>query len=132
VAAQPVSRDLQSQVHATAKGQYPYAVVLSCVDSRQPVEMIFDQGIGDLFNARVAGNVLNDDILGSLEFACKASGAKLIVVVGHTNCGAIKGAVDKVELGHLTGLLGRIKPAIAAVPESVQPRNSKNHEFVQD
>src|SRR5689334_8634152 len=132
VAGQPLARDLQSEVRATAPGQYPYAVILSCLDSRQPVELIFDQGIGDVFNARVAGNVLNDDILGSLEFACKASGAKLIVVIGHSNCGAIKGAVDDVQLGNLTSLLAKIKPAADSVPASVQPRNSKNAEFVSD
>ena len=132
VAGQSQARNLKAEVRATAPGQYPSAVILSCLDSRQPVELIFDQGFGDVFSARVAGNVLNDDILGSLEFACKASGAKLIVVLGHTNCGAVKGAVDNVELDHLTGLLTKIKPAIATVPESVQPRNSKNNEFVQD
>jgi len=131
VSGQPQARNLTAEVRATAPGQYPSAVILSCLDSRQPVEMIFDQGIGDVFSARVAGNVLNDDILGSLEFACKVSGSKLIVVLGHTNCGAVKGAVDNVELDHLSGLLNRIKPAIAAIPEDVQPRNSKNHEFVE-
>ncbi len=130
VAGQPLVRHLPQEVTATAAGQYPFAVVLSCLDSRQPVEMVFDQGIGDLFSARVAGNVLNDDILGSLEFACKASGAKLIAVIGHSNCGAIKGAVDNVELGNLTGLLGKIKPAVATVPDAVQPRTSKNYAFV--
>ena len=116
VAGKPIARNLPAEVKATASGQYPFAVVLSCLDSRQPVEMVFDQGIGDLFSARVAGNVLNDDILGSMEFACKASGAKLIAVVGHSNCGAIKGAIDDVELGNLTGLLTKIKPAMDAVP----------------
>jgi carbonic anhydrase len=89
-----------------------------------------DQGIGDIFSARVAGNVLNDDILGSMEFACKVSGAKLIAVIGHSNCGAIKGAVDKVELGNLTGLLGKVQPAIESVPDDGSARNSKNHDFV--
>jgi carbonic anhydrase len=131
VAGQSQGRDLRSQVRATASGQYPYAVILSCLDSRQPVELIFDQGIGDVFNARVAGNVLNDDVLGSLEFACKVSGAKLIVVLGHSNCGAIKGSIDNVELGHLTGLLERVKPAISAVPEEGTQRTSKNDAFVQ-
>jgi carbonic anhydrase len=126
------TRDLPAKVAATASGQYPFAVILSCLDSRQPVEMIFDQTIGDLFNARVAGNVLNDDILGSLEFACKASGAKLIVVLGHGNCGAVKGAIDNVELGHLSGLLHRIRPAINAVPASIRPRDSTNGAFVQE
>ena len=124
-------RNLPARVKATASGQYPFAVVLSCLDSRQPIEMVFDQGIGDIFSARVAGNVLNDDILGSMEFACKASGAKLIAVIGHSNCGAIKGAVDDVQLGSLTGLLAKIKPAIAQVPGEVQPRDSKNDDFVQ-
>jgi carbonic anhydrase len=130
VAGKPVARNLPAEVKATASGQYPFAVVLSCLDSRQPIEMVFDQGIGDLFSARVAGNVLNDDILGSMEFACKVSGAKLIAVVGHSNCGAIKGAIDDVDLGNLTGLLTKIKPALDAVPATVQPRNSKNYSFV--
>ena len=130
-AGQSKTRNLPAKVAATASGQYPFAVILSCVDSRQSVELIFDQGIGDVFNARVAGNVLNDDILGSLEFACKASGSKLILVLGHSNCGAIKGAVDGVQLGHLTGLLERIKPAMAAVPDGAQSRDSKNLDFVQ-
>ena len=130
VAGHPLKRDLPADVKATASGQYPIAVVLSCLDSRQPIEIVLDQGIGDIFSARVAGNVLNGDVLGSLEFACKVSGAKLIAVIGHTNCGAIKGAVDDVQLGNLTGLLTKIKPAIDAVPVEVQPRTSKNPEFV--
>ena len=132
VAGTPLHRDFPAQVKATASGQYPFAVVLSCLDSRQPIEIVLDQGIGDIFSARVAGNILNDDILGSMEFACKVSGAKLIAVIGHSNCGAIKGAVDDVELGDLTGLLSKIKPAIAEVPPEIQPRNSKNLEFVDD
>jgi carbonic anhydrase len=132
VAGTPLHRDFPAQVKATASGQYPFAVVLSCLDSRQPSEIVFDQGIGDIFSARVAGNVLNDDILGSMEFACKVSGAKLIAVVGHSNCGAIKGAIDDVELGNLTGLLTKIKPALDAVPAAVQPRTSKNYAFVDD
>ena len=130
VAGHPLKRNLPADVKATASGQYPIAVVLSCLDSRQPIEIVLDQGIGDIFSARVAGNVLNDDILGSMEFACKVSGAKLIAVIGHTNCGAIKGAVDDVQLGNLTGLLAKIKPAMDAVPADVQPRTSKNPEFV--
>ena len=132
VAGKPLVRNLPAQVTATAAGQYPFAVVLSCLDSRQPIEIVLDQGIGDIFSARVAGNVLNDDILGSIEFACKVSGAKLIAVIGHSNCGAIKGAVDDVELGNLTGLLAKIKPAIDAVPAEVQPRTTKNQVFVND
>jgi carbonic anhydrase len=130
VAGTPRIRNFPAEVRATASGQYPFAVILSCLDSRLPIEIVFDQGIGDVFNARIAGNVLNDDILGSMEFACKVSGAKLIVVIGHSNCGAIKGAVDDVELGNLTGLLTKIKPAIEAVPDDGQPRTSKNQEFV--
>jgi carbonic anhydrase len=130
VAGRPLVRNYPWQVQATASGQYPFAVVLSCLDSRQPIEIVLDQGIGDIFSARVAGNVLDDDILGSMEFACKVSGAKLIAVIGHSNCGAIKGAVDDVELGNLTGLLTKIKPAIDAVPAGVQPRTTKNLAFV--
>lgn len=130
-AGQSRARNLPAEVRATSGGQYPFAVIVSCLDSRAPVELLFDQGIGDLFNARVAGNVLNDDILGSLEFACKVSGSKLILVLGHSNCGAIKGAIDGVELGKLTGLLDKIKPAIGQVPESVQPRTAKNAQLVE-
>jgi carbonic anhydrase len=130
VAGHPLVRNQPADVKATTSGQYPFAVVLSCLDSRQPIEIVLDQGIGDIFSARVAGNVLNDDILGSMEFACKVSGAKLIAVIGHSNCGAIKGAVDSVELGNLTGLLAKIKPAIEHVPADGQPRNSKNLQFV--
>ena len=130
VAGKPLHRDFPAQVAATAGGQYPFAVVLSCLDSRQPIEIVLDQGIGDIFSARVAGNILDDDILGSMEFACKVSGAKLIAVIGHSNCGAIKGAIDDVELGNLTGLLAKIKPAIDAVPADGQPRTTKNYAFV--
>jgi carbonic anhydrase len=114
---------------ATVSGQYPAAAILSCIDSRAPAEIILDVGIGDTFNARVAGNIANDDILGSLEFACAVSGAKLILVMGHTACGAIKGAIDEAELGHLTGLLQKIKPAIGATTFAGE-RTSKNAEFV--
>ena len=130
VAGKPLHRDFPAQVVATAGGQYPFAVVLSCLDSRQPIEIVLDQGVGDIFSARVAGNILDDDILGSMEFACKVSGAKLIAVIGHSNCGAIKGAIDDVELGNLTGLLAKIKPAMDAVPANVQPRTTKNYDFV--
>ena len=124
-------RDYLRQVAATAAGQYPLASVVSCVDSRAPAEILFDQGIGDLFNARVAGNVVNEDILGSLEFGSRAMGAKLVVVLGHTSCGAIKGACDDVKFGNLTALLARIKPALEAVPNDGQDRSSKNHAFVE-
>ena len=130
VSGHPLARDMQADVKATASGQYPFAVVLSCLDSRQPIEIVLDQGIGDIFSARIAGNVLNDDILGSMEFACKVSGSKLIAVIGHSNCGAIKGAIDDVQLGNLTGLVDKIKPAMSDVPDKVQPRTTKNQEFV--
>ena len=107
-----LNRNLLQQMNDTAAGQYPFAVVLSCMDSRTSVELIFDQGLGDIFSLRVAGNIVNEDILGSMEFACQVVGAKLIVVLGHTRCGAIKGACDDVKLGHLTGLLDKIKPAM--------------------
>ena len=107
------TRSLLAQQQASAKGQYPAAVLLSCIDSRAPAETIMDLGIGDIFNCRVAANVSNDDILGSMEFACKLTGAKMVLVMGHTACGAIKGAIDNAELGNLTGLLARIKPAVS-------------------
>ena len=110
----PLPRDLPAQVKDAAAGQYPFAVVLSCLDSRIPVEHVFDQGIGDVFTARVAGNVVNPDILGSMEFATKVVGAKVIVVVGHDRCGAMKGACDNVQLGNLTALVGSIQPSVAA------------------
>ena len=110
-----ISRDLLSQVEQTSSGQFPIAVVISCIDSRVPTEMVFDQGVGDIFCVRVAGNVINQDVLGSVEFACKVAGVKLIVVMGHTRCGAVKGACNDVELGNLTGLLNKIKPAISIV-----------------
>ena len=106
--------DYLAQQKASAKGQYPAAVILSCIDSRAPAETILDLGIGDCFNARVAGNVANDDLLGSMEFACKVAGAKVVLVMGHTACGAVKGAIDNVQLGNLTGLLAKIRPAVAA------------------
>jgi carbonic anhydrase len=117
VAGQVQSRDWSEQRRLTAGGQNPLAVVLSCLDSRVPAEVVFDQGLGDLFSARVAGNVLNDDILGSMEFACQAAGARLIVVLGHTACGAVKGAATGAELGHLTGLLAKIRPAVGSTRE---------------
>ncbi len=131
-AGERADRNLLQHVTETAGGQWPFAVVLSCVDSRTSTELIFDQGIGDVFNARIAGNFLNDDILGSMEFACHVAGAKLIVVLGHSDCGAIKGACDNVELGHLTGMLKKIQPAIEAVPTPSEPseRTSSNEGFV--
>jgi carbonic anhydrase len=123
------SHDYLAQKRASAGGQYPAAAILSCIDSRAPAEIILDTGIGDTFNARVAGNIANDDIIGSLEFACAAAEAKLVLVMGHTGCGAVKGAIDDVELGQLTALLGKIKPAIPATTFGGE-RTSKNADFV--
>ncbi|MBT8221310.1 MAG: carbonic anhydrase [Bacteroidia bacterium] len=124
-------RDLHQQVKDTATGQYPFASILSCIDSRIPTEVIFDQGIGDIFNARVAGNFINEDILGSLEFACMLAGSKTIVVMGHTSCGAVKGACDKAELGNLTQMLGKIQPAVdSTTTEPGEARDSSNIDFV--
>ncbi|WP_322056421.1 carbonic anhydrase family protein [Paraburkholderia sp. J63] len=123
------SRNYLREQRASAGGQFPAAVLLSCIDSRAPAEVIMDLGIGDIFNCRVAGNVENDDILGSMEFACKLSGAKVIVVMGHTACGAIKGAIANVELGNLTGLLDRIKPAVQATTYEGD-RSASNYTFV--
>ena len=129
-----VTRDLLAQVAATSTGQYPFATVLSCIDSRVSSEIIFDQGIGDIFSARVAGNFVNEDILGSMEFACKLAGTKVVVVLGHTACGAVKGACDDAKLGNLTALLSKIKPAVNAVKMPTDPslRNSKNMNFVNE
>ena len=126
-------RNLLEQVEATREGQWPFAVFLSCIDSRAPAELVFDLGIGDVFNARVAGNFINRDILGSMEFGCKVAGAKLVVVMGHTHCGAVKGACDDVRLGNLTEMLAKLQPAVASVTDPADPaqRNSANPEFVQ-
>jgi carbonic anhydrase len=121
--------DYLAQKRATVAGQYPAAVILSCIDSRAPAEIIFDARIGDTFNARIAGNVANDDLLGSLEFACAVAGAKVVLVMGHTACGAIKGAIDGAQLGNLTALLNKIKPAVKATHFEGE-RTSKNSEFV--
>lgn len=128
------NRNLLQQVNETRDGQWPFAVILSCIDSRTSAELIFDQGLGDVFSIRVAGNVVNTDIIGSLEFACKVSGSKLIVVLGHTKCGAIKGACDHVEMGNLTELLSKIQPAVYEESQTVDPklRNAKNPEFVEN
>lgn len=127
----PLNRDLHAQVKETASGQYPFATIISCIDSRIPTEIVFDQGIGDIFNARVAGNFVNKDILGSLEFACKLAGSKIIVVMGHTSCGAVKGACDHAELGNLTQMLEKIAPAVKAIETAPDvDRSSKNLEFV--
>lgn len=127
----PAHRDHIKQVHETSGGQFPFASLVSCIDSRASAEIIFDQGIGDVFNARVAGNIVNPDIIGSLEFASKVAESKLIAVIGHTHCGAIKGACDHVKLGSLTGLLDKIAPAVAATPSATgELRSSKNGAFV--
>jgi carbonic anhydrase len=123
--------DLLGQVRATAGGQFPFAVVIGCIDSRVPPELVFDQRIGDIFSARIAGNVAEDDVVGSAEFATKLAGAKLIVVLGHSECGAIKGAIDGVELGKLTHLLQRINPAIETNRNAPGEQTSKNKHFVQ-
>lgn len=125
------NRNLLQQVNETSDGQHPMAIVLSCIDSRTSAELIFDQGLGDIFSVRIAGNVLNGDILGSMEFACKVAGAKAIVVLGHTKCGAVKGACDHVELGNLTGLLSKIRVAVDLERTTTHNRTSKNAEFVE-
>ena len=122
-------RNLPDQMHATAKGQYPFAIVLSCIDSRVAPEITFDEGLGDIFDARIAGNFVNDDILGSMEFACKVTGAKLILVMGHTNCGAIKGAIDDAQLGNMTQMLTKIKPAVEKTSYDGE-KSSKNYDYV--
>ena len=128
------NRNLLEQVSDTSTGQYPFATILSCIDSRVSSELIFDQGFGDVFSARVAGNFVNEDILGSMEFACKLAGTKVIVVLGHTACGAIKGACDDAKLGNLTALLSKLKPAVNAViePKDASLRNSSNMDFVNE
>jgi carbonic anhydrase len=123
------NRNYLNEQKASASGQHPAAVLLSCIDSRAPAEVILDLGIGDVFNCRVAGNVANPDILGSMEFACKLAGSKVVLVMGHTGCGAIKGAIDNAELGNLTGLLDKIKPAVQSTSYSGE-RSSKNYAFV--
>ena len=128
----PVNRDLLEQVDDTATGQYPFATILSCIDSRVSSELVFDQGIGDIFSIRIAGNFVNEDILGSMEFACKLAGTKVVVVLGHTSCGAVKGACDHARLGNLTALIKKIEPAVFATEllKSEYERNSGNLEFV--
>ena len=128
-AGKPKHRDLMSEAKATAKGQYPAAIVFGCVDSRVPAEVVLDYGIGDIFSGRVAGNIADEDIMGSMEFACKAAGAKVVLVMGHTACGAIKGAIDDVKLGNLTALLAKIRPAVEATQYSGE-RTAKNYAFV--
>lgn len=126
-----VNRNLLQQANETSDGQHPFAVILSCIDSRTSAELIFDQGLGDVFSVRIAGNIVNEDVLGSMEFACKVAGAKIIVVLGHTKCGAVKGACDHVEMGNLTALLTKIRPAVDDEITTQENRNSKNDAFVE-
>jgi carbonic anhydrase len=125
-----VNRNLLEQVNETSSGQFPFATILSCIDSRTSAELIFDQGLGDIFSVRIAGNILNDDILGSMEFGCKVAGSKLVVVLGHTKCGAIVGACNHVEMGNLTTLLSKVMPAIESEKSISSDRNGSNVEFV--
>jgi carbonic anhydrase len=123
------NRDLLQQVNETSDGQWPFAIILSCIDSRTSAELIFDQGLGDIFSVRVAGNIVNTDILGSMEFACKVAGSKLIVVLGHSKCGAVKGACDHLEMGNLTELLSKLQPAVYQEKDTKTARSSKNSTF---
>ncbi len=126
------NRNLLQQANETVEGQWPFATILSCIDSRTSAELIFDQGLGDIFSIRIAGNVINTDILGSMEFACKIAGSKLIVVLGHSKCGAVKGACDHVEMGNLTELLSKIQPAVYQEKTTKTDRSSKNGPFVEN
>jgi len=126
-----VNRNLLQQANETSDGQHPFAIILSCIDSRTSVELIFDQGLGDVFSVRIAGNIINEDILGSMEFACKVAGSKIIVVLGHTKCGAVKGACDHVEMGNLTALLSKLQPAVYDEKTETGNRNSGNDDFVE-
>jgi len=127
-----INRNLLQQANETSDGQHPFAVILSCIDSRTSAELIFDQGLGDVFSVRIAGNIVNEDILGSMEFGCKVAGAKIIVVLGHTKCGAVKGACDNVALGNLTGLIAKIKQAVEQESVTAENRNSSNGVFVEN
>lgn len=126
------NRNLLEQANETRDGQWPFATILSCIDSRTSAELIFDQGLGDIFSVRIAGNIVNTDILGSMEFACKVAGSKLIVVLGHSKCGAVKGACDHVEMGNLTELLSKIQPSVYQEKQTTDNRTSKNSEFVEN
>ena len=127
-----INRNLLQQANETSDGQHPFAVILSCIDSRTSAELIFDQGLGDVFSVRIAGNIVNEDILGSMKFGCKVAGAKIIVVLGHTKCGAVKGACDNVELGNLTSLISKIKPAVDQETVTSNNRTSSNASFVEN
>lgn len=126
-----VNRNLLQQVNETCDSQHPFAVILSCIDSRTSAELIFDQGLGDIFSVRVAGNIINEDILGSMEFGCRIEGAKIVVVLGHTRCGAVRGACDHVEMGNITSLLSKIRPAVDDEQSIKENRNSSNPDFVE-
>ena len=126
-----MNRNLLQQVNETSDGQHPFAVILSCIDSRTSAELIFDQGLGDVFSVRIAGNIQNADILGSMEFSCKVAGARVVVVLGHTKCGAVKGACDNVKMGNLTTLLEKLKPAVDSETSVTSDRNANNAEFVE-
>ena len=126
-----INRNLLQQANETSDGQHPFAVMLSCIDSRTSAELVFDQGLGDIFSIRIAGNIVNEDILGSMEFACKLAGAKIIVVLGHSKCGAVKGACDHAKMGNLTTLLSKIEPAVNAETTTKENRTSGNSEFVE-
>jgi len=125
-------RNLQDQVFETSKGQYPFAVILSCIDSRNPAELVFDQGIGDIFSVRVAGNIVNEDVLGSMEYACKIAGSKIVVVMGHTKCGAVTAACKNVELGNITPLLKKIQPAVTAVKVNADNKNELSNSSIEE
>ena len=125
------NRNLLEQANETSDGQHPFAVILSCIDSRTSAELIFDHGLGVVFSVRIAGNIVNEDILGSMEFACKVAGSKIIVVLGHSKCGAVKGACDHVEMGNLTALLSKIQPAVFDEKSEIENRNSSNSDFVE-
>ena len=127
-----VNRNLLQQANDTSDGQHPFAVILSCIDSRTSAELIFDQGLGDIFSIRIAGNIVNEDIIGSMEFGCKVAGSKIILVLGHTKCGAVKGACDHVEMGNLTSLLTKIRPAVDDENITIENRNSSNPVFVEN
>ena len=127
-----INRNLLQQANETSDGQNPFAIILSCIDSRTSAELIFDQGLGDIFSVRIAGNIINEDILGSMEFACKVAGSKIIVVLGHTKCGAVKGACDHIEMGNLTVLLNKIRPAVDEETLTKENRNSNNSVFVEN
>ena len=127
-----INRNLLQQANETTDGQHPFAVILSCIDSRTSAELIFDQGLGDIFSVRIAGNIINEDILGSMEFGCKVAGSKIIVVLGHRSCGAVKGACDHVEMGNLTALLTKLRPAVDDETATKENRNSSNADFVEN